>query len=35
MKKFICTAADRKKIIKARDIPDAEFNKPFSLNRLA
>ncbi|OQP51231.1 helix-turn-helix domain-containing protein [Niastella populi] len=35
MKKYICTAADRKKIIKAKDILDAEFNKPFSLNRLA
>lgn len=35
MKQDKSTAADRKKIIKAKDIIAAEFNKPFSLNRLA
>jgi AraC-like DNA-binding protein len=35
MKKYKSTAADRKKIIKVRDILAAEFNKPFSLNRLS
>lgn len=35
MKKYKSTAADRRKIIKARNILSAEFNKPFSLNRLA
>jgi AraC-like DNA-binding protein len=34
-KKYVCTAADMKKIIKAKEILDEEFNKPFSLNRLA
>lgn len=35
MKKYKCTAADRKKILKAKEIIAEEFNKPFSLNRLA
>jgi AraC-like DNA-binding protein len=34
MKQYKSKAADRKKIIKARDIIADEFNKPFSLNRL-
>jgi transcriptional regulator GlxA family with amidase domain len=35
MKKYICTAADRNKIIKAKEILDDEFNKPSSPYRLA
>ena len=35
MKKYNCSAADQKKIIKAKEILDDEFNKPFSLHRLA
>lgn len=35
MKQYKSTAADRKKIIKAKEIIEVEFNKPFSLNRLA
>jgi len=35
MKKYTCTAADIKKIIKAREIISNEFNKAFSLTRLA
>jgi AraC-like DNA-binding protein len=35
MKKYTCTAADRKKIIKAKEILNNEFNKPFSLTRLS
>ena len=35
MKKYACTESDRKKIIKAKEILDDEFNRPYSLYRLA